>query len=190
MDVSGCSPRPRIFFTVKTVAPGEVICSSHGMANFGRSRFEPNSAELSGSPRHIADQVGFWSNLGLANFSVSTKGVLAYSTVGSDLAEIAILSREGKTLSRVAGPDSWFSPRLSRNGELMAIARTEPSSGRSSLWLLDFSRGRTFEIHNWPRSRWISGMVTRRREYCFPLCPRWPIRPLFAKMQMARVASN
>ena len=100
--------------------------------------FETAGNESRGGPRFIADQVGFWSNLGLANFSVSQKGVIAYSSAGSDLA--AMVSREGRTLSRLAGPDSWFSPRLSRNGEVMAIARTEPLSGRSSLWLLDFSR--------------------------------------------------
>ena len=143
----GANGRKRLLNSTSNLLYSEDGSSGRGHLLFVRDGklwaqpFEPNSGELSGSPRLIADQVGFWSNLGLANFSVSTKGAIAYSTFGSDVAEIAILNREGRTLSRVAGPDSWFSPRLSRNGELMAIARTEPSSGRSSLWLLDFSRG-------------------------------------------------
>ncbi|HYO80123.1 MAG TPA: hypothetical protein VES20_01875, partial [Bryobacteraceae bacterium] len=103
--------------------------------------FESYSKKLSGASRLIADQVGFWSNMGLANFSVSRTGVIAYSSAGSDVTSVALVSREGRTLSHPAGPDSWFSPKLSRDGKLIAIARTESLSGRSSLWLVDLSRG-------------------------------------------------
>jgi Tol biopolymer transport system component len=54
---------------------------------------------------------------------------------------LAWVARNGQVLGRPAGSDLWFAPALSRNDASVAIARTEATSGLSSLWLLDLTRG-------------------------------------------------
>ena len=102
--------------------------------------FDPRALRLSGDPVLIADEVGYWSNMRLANFSVSSTRVLAFSSSGSDLTQLLWIGRDGRTLSRLAGPDLWFAPELSPDGALLAVARTDPASGLSTIWIFDLVR--------------------------------------------------
>lgn len=96
--------------------------------------------ELSGEPSLIAEQVQYYSDRGLVVFSVSGNGLLAYQA-GSSTAKTQLtwLDRTGKQIEVLTSQGSYFSPRISHDGQRVA-AESRDAQQNPDVWIYDLSR--------------------------------------------------
>ncbi|MEO8056009.1 MAG: protein kinase, partial [Acidobacteriota bacterium] len=102
-------------------------------------RFDAKSLKTTGEPVPLAEHVGTNSQ-GLARFSVSREGTLAYRTgeSGSRLVWVDLAGRETETLG---DPGEYHNPALSPGGDRLAYDLVDPRSGKSDIWIRDLKRG-------------------------------------------------
>jgi serine/threonine protein kinase len=103
--------------------------------------FNADKLLLTGEPFPLAEQVGFNSVLGLANFSVSDNGVLTH--MGGSIAggRPGLYDRGGKLLNAVGPAGEYFNIFFSPDEKRVAAAISDPLSGARDIWLLDIARG-------------------------------------------------
>lgn len=102
---------------------------------------------LQGDVLHIGDRVSYDRTYGVANFSVSTSGVLVYLAGNWKRNQLAWYDEAGRDLGAVSVPmPSVSSIALSPDGRLVAIQRWDPENQASAIWIGDLSRG------GWSRS--------------------------------------
>jgi Tol biopolymer transport system component len=103
-------------------------------------RLDPETGELGAEPVPIADGLGV-SSVGLAAFSVSRDGVLAYraSDVGAD--QLAFYDRHGVREAAPLETGRVNQPVLSPDGRWLAFDRDD--DGNRDVWLRDLKRGVT-----------------------------------------------
>jgi serine/threonine protein kinase len=107
--------------------------------------FSLRSLAGTGEPVHVARDIStsFFSLLGQADFSVSTKGVLVYHTGRNQQVRLVWFDRTGKPIADAAKPmelsDQGFS--LSADQRTLAVPRVEAQTGTRGIWLLDAVRG-------------------------------------------------
>ena len=102
-------------------------------------RFDPNSAELRGSPRRLSEDV--FGGLFAANISVSNSGVVGYRTGPGARAprRLVWFDRSGKRLQTVGEEGGLMSnPSLSPDGRYVALQRT--TNGNIDIWIIDLQR--------------------------------------------------
>jgi len=97
--------------------------------------FEPQTRQVSGPPRLIAEGVGFNSSE-WANVSASTEGTLVYHMGGAVPWQLEWRDRNGRLLSVVADEGDFGQPELSPDASRVAYRE-----GESTLWSLDLGRG-------------------------------------------------
>ncbi len=105
--------------------------------------FDSSRLELIGEPIPVVSGVGSAVGIGIAHFSVSESGVLAYHAHTADDALPVWLDRSGKRLG-VLGPRGEYSPgNLSPDDERLAFNRSDPQFGVPDIWIADLSQGTT-----------------------------------------------
>jgi len=110
-----------------------------------RQPFDLARLELSGEPTPVGEQVWQHGSLwGLAAFSVSDHGVLAYRTGGLQTIQLAWFDREGQSLGPVGPSETISEPMLSPDEKRVVVTRSDPGSQAGAVWLLDLSRGGIF----------------------------------------------
>jgi len=102
-------------------------------------RFDAKALKTTGEPVPLAEQIGT-DAVGLARFSVSRDGVLAYRT-GESGNRMIWRDRSGKELETVIEKGENQDPVLSPAGDQLAFDLIEERSGKSDLWIRDVSRG-------------------------------------------------
>jgi len=106
--------------------------------------FDAGKAVTSGDPVPIAEQVDNWHDF-FANiqglFSASQNGVLAYTSggVGNNL-QLTWFDRSGKIVGTVGTPGIMMAPKLSPDGNTVAVDLLDPQTGFSDIWLHDLNR--------------------------------------------------
>jgi Tol biopolymer transport system component len=117
--------------------PGELLFVRDG--TLLRQSFNATTLELSGEASPVAGQVALSG--GLAAFSVSETGVLAYrsgpGTSGN--VQLAWVDRSGKVVETVGAPGPYRGIDVSRDGKHIAVHRHDGSGG--DVWLMDSARG-------------------------------------------------
>jgi serine/threonine protein kinase len=103
--------------------------------------FDPDKLLLRGEPFPLAEQISVNTVLGLANFSVSDNGVLAYMTGRFAAGQPALFDRGGKLLSSVGPMGEYFNVFFSPDEKRVAAAITDSQSGTRDVWLVDIARG-------------------------------------------------
>ena len=104
-------------------------------------RYDPNQAALSGSPIEIADHIVSDPPLRSGSpFSVGAGGVIAYRSASPN-SRLLWFDRMGRQLDSFPGAGDWHHPRLSPDEKSMLIEKTDPSTGRHTIWILDLLRG-------------------------------------------------
>jgi Tol biopolymer transport system component/tRNA A-37 threonylcarbamoyl transferase component Bud32 len=101
--------------------------------------FDLDSARLTGEAKAIVDNVHYFFNTGLAAFSVSEDGVLAWRAAVSN-SRLVWFDRSGVELRGIgSGP---FQPdgRLSPDGHRYAAGVVDPKRGASDVWIYDLDR--------------------------------------------------
>ena len=135
------STKSRTLFTTTT----RVQYAAPGYLLFVRDRtlvaqkFDPDSQTLQGDPVPLGEGLGT-DNVGLASFSVSRTGVLAYrggDVTGARLVWVDRTGRETPAIPAAADyHDTWFSPDRTR-----MVYDVGGDNGQNDLWIRDVARG-------------------------------------------------
>ncbi len=101
--------------------------------------FDAKAMKTTGEPVPLAEQIGT-NSVGLARFSVSRDGVLAYRT-GESGNRMLWTDRSGKELGSLGDPGEYTDPSLSSSGDRLAFDLTDTLGGKSDIWIRDLARG-------------------------------------------------
>ena len=101
--------------------------------------FDAKAIKTTGEPVPLAEQIGT-DAVGLARFSVSRDGVLAYRT-GESGGRLLWMDRSGKELDTLGDPAEYQDPDFSPAGDRLAFDLTDTRSGKTDIWIRDLSRG-------------------------------------------------
>lgn len=99
----------------------------------------PLMRRLEGKATPIA-QLPLPGTLGGMRFSVSGEGVLVYAGTAPILRRLQWRDRSGKVLGVEGRVEAYYTVRLSRNGQRIALTSTD-SSGNADIWIREASRG-------------------------------------------------
>lgn len=105
--------------------------------------FDAQTLHVTGDAAPIAEQVERNPGSRRGAFSVSTTGsaVLAYRSLSEN--QLVWYDRNGKRLGAI-GPQGYYSnPALSPDERTVAVARRDPTTSASDIWLIDVARGTT-----------------------------------------------
>ena len=99
--------------------------------------FDPRKLELVGEPIRIAEQVS------AANFWASRTGTLVYvsNTPASNVDQLTLFDRQGKTVGTVGEAGKYDSVAFSPDGKRVVAALINPHSLGENLWMMDLTRG-------------------------------------------------
>jgi Tol biopolymer transport system component len=101
--------------------------------------FDAKAIKTTGEPVPLAEQIGT-DAVGLARFSVSRDGVLAYRT-GESGSRLLWMDRSGKELGTLGDPGEYEDPDFSPSGDRLAFDLIDTRSGKTDIWVRDLSRG-------------------------------------------------
>ena len=102
-------------------------------------RFDLKSLKTVGEPAPVAEKIGT-DSVGLARFSVSRNGVLAYRT-GDSGNRLLWLDRSGKELETAGATSEHGDPAFSRAGDRLAFDDSDTRTGKQDIWVRDLARG-------------------------------------------------
>jgi len=114
--------------------PGYVVYAQDG-ALLARG-FDSKLGRVTSDPFQIAEQIWYFRPAGMAEFSVSETGVLAYHG-GKTVSELVWFDRTGKQLGTIGARASFTNVRLSPDGRKIAVAAIDARSGSSDVWIYD-----------------------------------------------------
>ncbi len=104
--------------------------------------FDTGTLEITGDAVIVASDVVFDNTYNHGAFTVSQNGMLAYhagqASVGTRLVWI---DREGKELEQIGEAGQFDGPVLSPDARHLAVARTNPDTGKGDIWLYDLEAG-------------------------------------------------
>ncbi|MGH9317466.1 MAG: TolB family protein, partial [Thermoanaerobaculia bacterium] len=131
----------------KVLAPAQTLVTyaPPGYLLFVRDRtlmaqpFDTKAMRTTGEPVPLAEKIGT-DSVGLARFSVSRDGTLAYRT-GESGSRLLWMDRGGRELEAAGDPGEYGSPALSPAGHLLAFGLNDTRSGKTDIWIRDLARG-------------------------------------------------
>jgi Tol biopolymer transport system component len=124
---------------VRYVAPGYLVYARSGVLM--AQPFDPDRAVTTGSAVPIAERVDQFPETGLAAFSVSAAGVLAYrGSPDAAMSRLVWFDRKGSRLGEIGDPRPYRNPRLSPDGARVAVELVD-RVGNRDIWLMDVARG-------------------------------------------------
>jgi Tol biopolymer transport system component len=88
----------------------------------------------------VAEDLVYFQETGMTDISASTDGTLAYLS-GKTVTRLRWVSRDGAQQGSVGAPADYTFPRLSPDGQRLAVNIVDPRTATSDVWLLDLSRG-------------------------------------------------
>ncbi|HEV8131835.1 MAG TPA: hypothetical protein VGQ81_11335, partial [Acidobacteriota bacterium] len=105
--------------------------------------FDAKGLKITADAFPIAEQVQSDSlSTQKAVFSASENGILAYQTAGGPSGtQLAWFDRTGKQTDAIKEVGAYSSPKLSANGQKLAVQITDPQTRNTDVWLHDLSRG-------------------------------------------------
>jgi eukaryotic-like serine/threonine-protein kinase len=101
--------------------------------------FDAKALRTTGEPVPLAEHVGTIAT-GLARFSASRNGILAYRT-GESGSRLLWVDRGGKELSTVGDPGEYGDILLSPKGDRLAYVTNDARGGKADIWIRDLARG-------------------------------------------------
>ncbi len=131
----------------KVLAPAQTLVTyaPPGYLLFVRDRtlvaqsFDAKALKTTGEPVPLAEKIEI-NSVGLARFSVSREGTLAYRT-GESGTRLLWVDRNGKELETAGDAGESHNPALSPRGDRLAFDLNDPRSGGSDIWVRDLARG-------------------------------------------------
>jgi Tol biopolymer transport system component/tRNA A-37 threonylcarbamoyl transferase component Bud32 len=123
---------------VQYVEPGYLVYVLNGM--LVAHPFDPDAGELTGEPLPLADSIGV-SAVGLADFSASHDGTLAYRAGQTGARKLLWRDRAGREVGQVGQPAEFNTSWISPDGKRVVVNVTEPDGSNVDLWIHDLERG-------------------------------------------------
>ena len=123
---------------VQYVDPGYLLYASD--ATLVARRFDLSSGVVSGDPIVVGDRVNYFRTTGLAQFSASRTGVIAYQAHGDD-SRLAMFDRTGRELAQVGASGGYQYIRLSADERTLVFTRNDPRTSTFDIWTRDLNRG-------------------------------------------------
>ena len=117
-------------------------------------RFDARTGITSGEPTQVPVGGGIYPDVnGYASFSAADNGVLAYRTGRQALTtQLTWYDRAGRLIERAGQPGAYRNPKLSPDGERVALEVVDPQGHNQDIWILELPRGMlsrlTFDPHN------------------------------------------
>jgi Tol biopolymer transport system component len=102
--------------------------------------FDRSSLSVTGSPKPVAEGLLYFRNLGQADFSVSTNGVLAYQA-GNTESRLVWFRRDGSEDSQIGEPGDYGFTALSLDETLVATDVMDRRAGTTDIQVFDLARG-------------------------------------------------
>jgi Tol biopolymer transport system component len=123
---------------VNYVQPGYLVYARDGVLE--AQPFDVDRATTTGEPSTIAEQIDQFPESGIAAFSVSDGGLLAYRGGGAATSRLLWVDRAGNRLGEVGEAARYRNPRLSPDGTRVAVENSD-QLGNRDIWLIDVARG-------------------------------------------------
>ncbi len=101
--------------------------------------FDAKAQKTMGEPVPLAEKIGV-DSVGLARFSVSREGTLAYRT-GESGTRLLWVDRNGKELETAGESGDSREPALSPRGDRLAFDLTDARANNADVWVRDLARG-------------------------------------------------
>ena len=102
--------------------------------------FDADNLTLTGEPFKVAESLLYFKPIGLADFSVSANGVLAYAAATSS-STLVWYNRDGAQVGTIGAAADYNYPRLSRDGRQLAVNIREQRTGTTDVWVFDLATG-------------------------------------------------
>jgi Tol biopolymer transport system component len=100
--------------------------------------FDAKALKITAEPVPLAERIGT-DSIGLARFSVSADGTLAYRT-GDPGRRFVWVDRSGRELEQVGEPGEYGEPAISPDATRMAFGLSDPRTGKYDVWIRDLAR--------------------------------------------------
>jgi Tol biopolymer transport system component/predicted Ser/Thr protein kinase len=123
---------------VQYVEPGYLVYVLNGM--LVAHPFDADAGTLTGDPLPLADSIGV-SAVGLADFSASHDGTLAYRGGQTGARKLLWRDRAGRELGQVGQPSEYMTTSFSPDGQRLAVTVADPDGANVDLWIHDLERG-------------------------------------------------
>ena len=101
--------------------------------------FDPEQLRTTGEPSPVAEQVGYYSGLGLGMFSVSENGRLVYGAERR-ATQLTWFDRTGRPLGDMGESIPYTAPSFSPDEKTVAVERVDPGTQNQNLWLIETAR--------------------------------------------------
>jgi Tol biopolymer transport system component len=126
------------------VAGGYLISLNKGV--LVAQPYDPDRAAVTGAPVEIAN--GIMSDppqRSGAPFSAGAGNVIAYRSASPN-SRLIWFDRAGRQLDELPGTGDYHHPKLSPDEKSLLVEKTDPSTGRHTIWALDLLRGTTSRL--------------------------------------------
>ena len=120
------------------VSPGYLLFVREG--TLLAQPFDTRTLTVSGEPAAVAEDLVYFQETGMTDISASTDGMLAYLS-GKNVTRLRWFSRDGAEQGVVGAPADYTLPRLSPDGQRLAVNIVDPRTASTDVWLIDLSRG-------------------------------------------------
>src|SRR5262249_2536531 len=121
---------------VEYAFPGYVLYVREG--SLIAQPFDAKNLKLSGDPFVVLQGIQYFEPLGWAEFSASANGVLAYYA-STYISRIVWLDRQGHELGQLGPNDAYQTPRISPDGQKVALNVLDPQNETGDLWIHELS---------------------------------------------------
>lgn len=101
--------------------------------------FDPDSARFTGQAKPLLDDLRYFRSTGMAAFSVSHNGILAWGAARPP-SRLVWMNRSGMETQAIATAHFDVHGRLSADGSLYAVGVVDPQQGIADIWTYDLAR--------------------------------------------------
>jgi Tol biopolymer transport system component len=111
--------------------------------------------EVSGEPVPVYEGVAYGASSAAAFFSISDDGRVALiRPAGSNQSQLIWYDRNGKATGALGPRAEYHQPRISPEGNRVAVSSTDPQTGNRDLFVLDATRGAISRLTNNVANDW------------------------------------
>ena len=138
LDSADTKPLLKVRSRAVYVSPGYLLFVREG--TLLAQPFDTRTLTVRREPVAVAEDLVYFQETGMTDISPSTDGMLAYLS-GKNVTRLRWFSREGAEHGVVGSPADYTLPRLSPDGQRLAVNIVDPRTASTDVWLIDLSRG-------------------------------------------------
>ena len=102
---------------------------------------DPSSLKLSGEAVPLAEAVSYNAHFGIAAFTASASGLLAYLSERTGASALMWFGRDGKEMGQLGEPGQFSTVAISPDGQKVVTTVGEPGGLKSDIWNYELTRG-------------------------------------------------